>query len=73
MAIEVEELEVGTIKWFNKKKGFGFIKPDDGNEDYFLHERSIVDEDLEPDHDQRVIFIPADSPRGPEATQVKQF
>ncbi|PHT41882.1 Glycine-rich protein 2, partial [Capsicum baccatum] len=44
MAEESGQRAKGTVKWFNDQKGFGFITPDDGSEDLFVHQSGIRSE-----------------------------
>jgi CspA family cold shock protein len=64
--------ETGTVKWYNTTKGFGFIGPDHGGKDVFVHatalERSGILGLLE---GQRVIVDVADGPKGPEAVSLR--
>lgn len=61
----------GTVKWFNSEKGYGFITPDSGGKDVFVHHscinasgfRSLNEKD-------RVEFEVTQGPKGPQATQV---
>jgi len=62
----------GTVKWFNDQKGFGFITPEDGGKDLFVHHTSIqMDGFKSLQENQQVEFEVEDSPKGPRAAQVK--
>ena len=58
----------GTVKWFNRQKGYGFIAGDDGNE-YFVHHSSLAEGTFIRDND-KVSFDPDKGDRGPVAKNV---
>lgn len=61
----------GTVKWFNAEKGFGFITPDDGGADLFVHHSAIESTGFRSlDENQRVEFQVAQGQKGPQATHV---
>ena len=64
-------MATGKVKWFNPTKGYGFIKPDDGGEDLFVHHSSIQSEGYKSlKEDQSVTFDVEDGEKGPQATNV---
>jgi CspA family cold shock protein len=65
-------MAVGTVKFFNATKGFGFITPDDGSKDVFVHHSAIqADGYRELQEGQRVQFDPRSGPKGPQADNVR--
>ncbi|MEE6138601.1 cold-shock protein [Mycobacterium sp. 050128] len=61
----------GTVKWFNSDKGFGFIAPDDGTNDVFVHHSEIQGGGYRSlEENQRVQFEVDQGPKGPKAVQV---
>lgn len=69
---ELNQVSTGTVKWFNESKGFGFIVPDDGGEDLFVHHSSITMEGFRTlQEGQKVEFETEQGRKGPEATNVR--
>ncbi|MEC4806347.1 MAG: cold-shock protein [Jaaginema sp. PMC 1079.18] len=60
----------GVVKFFNETKGFGFIKPDDGSKDVFVHVSALGGLQSLP-NDQRVVFDVEEGRRGPQAINVQ--
>lgn len=64
-------MSTGTVKWFNEQKGYGFITPDEGGKDLFVHHSNIVMNGYRKlDEGQRVNYEAAEGRKGPEATNV---
>lgn len=65
-------LSEGTVKWFNAEKGFGFIAPDDGTADVFVHYSAINSGGYRTlEENQRVSFTTTQGQKGPQADQVQ--
>ena len=64
-------VSTGTVKWFNEKKGFGFITPDDGGKDLFVHYTAIKTKGYATlAEGQKVNFEIGEGKKGPCATEV---
>ncbi|HEY4254856.1 MAG TPA: cold shock domain-containing protein [Chlamydiales bacterium] len=60
----------GTIKFFNSQKGFGFITPDNGGKDLFVHANNVKGDAQSLREGQKVEFVEGPGRKGPEATEV---
>ena len=64
-------MATGTVKWFNKTKGFGFIVPDEGEKDVFVHITAVLDSGLqELNEGQKVSFQSIEEPKGLKAVEI---
>jgi CspA family cold shock protein len=61
----------GTVKWFNDEKRFGFITPDEGGKDLFVHQSGIADGGTTLEEGAKVEYESEDSDRGPKAVNVR--
>jgi cold shock protein len=65
-------MTAGTVKWFNPTKGFGFIAPESGGKDVFVHHSAIEGSgDIDLSEGQRVEFESEVAAKGPQATRVR--
>lgn len=60
----------GTIKFFNVQKGFGFIAPENGNKDLFVHANNVKSDPKSLREGQKVEFLEGSGRKGPEAIEV---
>ena len=61
----------GTVKWFNDQKGYGFVTPEDGSKDVFVHHSAIQGEGFKSLSEGQVVeFEITQGPKGPQATNV---
>ena len=62
----------GTVKWYNARKGFGFIEREDGEKDVFVHASAVKEAGLRRlEEGQKVSFELEDSPKGLNAVKIK--
>jgi len=65
-------MPTGTVKWFNVKKGYGFIIPDDGGDELFIHHSNISSEGFRSlEEGQKVEYEMGEGRKGPEAVNVR--
>jgi cold shock protein len=69
--VEEHNMAIGTVKWFSDDKGFGFITPDEGSKDLFVHHTAITGEGFKTLAEGAKVSYDAESgPKGPAAANV---
>ncbi|MDA0237109.1 MAG: cold-shock protein [Proteobacteria bacterium] len=67
-------MSTGTVKWFNDSKGFGFITPNDGGKDLFVHFSAIQSNGFKTlEENQKVSYDVTSGPKGDQATNIKSI
>jgi CspA family cold shock protein len=66
-------MPTGTVKWFSDEKGFGFITPDDGSQDVFVHHSAIAGDGYRSlDEGAKVSYETEQGEKGPRAANVQK-
>lgn len=74
MTFDTQQRLTGTIKWYNRKKGFGFVTPDTGDEDVFIHHSALPrSRQTHLDEGDRIAFTIEQHPKGPSAVEISQI
>ena len=71
--IKVSSKAIGTIKFFNRQKGFGFIAPDSGGKDLFVHANGVVGDADSLREGDKVSYEEQQGRKGPEAVNVSKI
>ena len=67
-------MATGVVKWFSDEKGFGFITPDDGSQDVFVHHSAIVGDGYRSlDEGAKVSYETEAGEKGPRAANVEKL
>ncbi|HOF40472.1 MAG TPA: cold shock domain-containing protein [Candidatus Hydrogenedentes bacterium] len=64
-------MPTGTVKWFNEQKGYGFIIPDEGGKDIFVHRSNVATVNRTLKENEKVVYEVGDGRKGPEAKDVR--
>lgn len=73
MGAEIAKQKTGSVKWYNKQKGYGFITKDDGTGDCYVHFSGLTKGNRELQEGDQVEFLEVAGQRGPKAIEVHKI